>query len=336
MKKTIVFLIAMAITGVPFLQGEIYELPDLEDPHLFTIDKDDIYISERSRVYIYKYPDKLVRVFGKKGEGPGEFREFFDQGLTITPFKGDLCIDSNGRVSYFKKDGTFIKEIKTGSGHVYTPVGNNFVAIRWGVIDNFSYNRIILKSRDMKMIKVLQKKKNWYQEGKDINPVDVRNPRYTVMNDRIYAEAPDGGIHIFDASGNLLGIAKKDYTEVKVLEKDKEMYHEYYRIHKYYRERYHQLKHLIKFPKNYPPVKFFDSADGLLYVMTHVRKSGKNEIYIYDGEGKFQRKVFVKMRDINKQEVYPRIRIANNRIYQLLDDQDEETWQLHVTEIPVK
>ena len=334
--KKLIFLIIIPVIFMQSYAAEVYDMPDLADPHLFTVDKDDIYISERSKIYIYKYPDKLVRVFGKKGEGPGEFREYFDQGLLITPFRGDLCIESNGRVSYFKKDGTFINEIKTGSGHMYTPVGNNFVAIRWGVIDNFAYNRIILKSSGMKMIKMLQMKKNWYQEGRDVNPVDVRNPRYTVMNRHIYAEAPDGSIHIYDASGKEAGIAKKDYTRVKVTEKDKEMYHEYYRTHKYYKERYHQLRHLIKFPKHYPPVKFFDSSGGSLYVMTHVRKNGKNEVYIYDEGGKFKRKVFIKMRDINKQELYPRIRFANNRIYQLLEDMDEEAWQLHITDIPSK
>ncbi len=294
--KKFIFLILVPVILIPVYAVNIYDMPDLADPHMFTVDKDDIYISERSRVYIYKYPDKLVRVFGKKGEGPGEFREYFDQGLMVSFFKGNLCVESNGRVSFFKKDGTFIGEKKTESGHAYSSVGDNFVGIRWGVIDNFSYNRIILKSSDMNMIKVLQKKKNWYQEGRDINPVDVRNPRYTIMKGKIYAECPEGAISIFDSNGKQIGKAKSEYSRVGVSEKDKEMYHEYYRTHKYYKERYHQLKHLIKFPKHYPPVKFFDSSDGFLYVMTHVRKEGKNEIYIYDAGGKYLKKIFVKMR----------------------------------------
>jgi hypothetical protein len=68
--------------------------------------------------------------------------------------------------------------------------------------------------------------------------------------------------------------------------------------------------------------------------MTHVRTEGANEIYIFDETGKFLRKVFVKMKDIQLQEVNPLIRIANNKIYQLFESQDEEIWQLYVTHIP--
>ena len=336
MKQIIAVLLLLILIAVQVSATEVYDMPDLEDPHTLFINGDDIYIGQRSRIYIYKYPDKLELVFGKKGEGPGEFREYFDQGLMVSLYKGNLCVESNGRVSFFKKDGTFIREKKTGSGHAHLAVGENFVGLRWGVIDNFAYNRILLKDNDMGLIKVLQKKKHWYQEGRDINPVDVRNPRYTIMDGRIYAEGPDGSIHIFDSNGKELGIAKKEYVLVKVSSDDQDMYHEYYRTHKYYKERYHQLKHMIKFPNFYPPVKFFDASGGFLYVMTHVRKNGENEVYVYDASGKFIRKVFVKMEDINRQEVNPRIRIANGRVYQLLEDEDEEAWQLHISDIPVK
>jgi len=63
-----------------------------------------MYIGERSRIYIYQYPDKLVRAFGKKGEGPGEFREYFDQGLMVSLYKGNLCVESNRRVYQLLED----------------------------------------------------------------------------------------------------------------------------------------------------------------------------------------------------------------------------------------
>jgi len=332
-KAAMVFLFVLLIIGV-LPATEVYDLPDIVDPHMMVIHNNQLFITERSKVYIYELPDKLIRVFGKKGEGPGEFREFFDQGLMVSFVDDLICVGSNGRVSYFKPDGTFVKEMKTGSGHTYSAVGDHFVAIRWGVIDNFAYNRIVLKDKDMGMVKVLEKKKNWYQEGKDINPVDVRNPRYVIMRGRIYAESPDGAIHIFDASGRETGVARNEYTLVEVTSRDREQYHDYYRTHKYYKERYFNLKNLIRFPAYYPPVKFFDASGGFLYVMTHVRKDGENEVYLYDAGGKYLKKVYVKMRDINRQELYPHIRIANHKVYQLFEDDDDENWQLHITEIP--
>ena len=314
-KVQTLFVSILFITGI-LPSTEIHDLPDLADPHMMAINNNKLFVTELSRVYIYELPDKLIRVFGKKGEGPGEFKAFSDQGLMVS-FVDDLfCVGSNGRVSYFREDGTFVKEKRTGGGHTYSALGDHFVALRWGMVDKFSYNRIILKDKDMGLVKVLEKKRNWYQEGKDINPVDVRNPRYVIMGGRIYAESQDGAIHIFDSSGRELGVAKNEYALVEVTSRDREQYHEYYRTHKYYKESYYNLKTLIKFPKYYPPVKFFDASDGFLYVMTHVRKDGKNEVYLYDAAGKYLRKSYIKMRDINRQELYPRIRIANNRVYQ--------------------
>lgn len=334
MQKLFTMLVSVLLIALILPAAEIHDLPDLVDPHMMVVRHNKLFVTERSKVYVYELPDKLIRMFGKKGEGPGEFREFFDQGLMVSFVDDLLCVGSNGRVSYFREDGTFVKDKHTGGGHTYSAVGDGFVALRWGVVDNFAYNRIILKDQDMGLVKVLEKKKNWYQEGKNINPVDVRNPRYVIMGGRIYAESPDGAIHIFDSSGKETGVAKNVYALVEVTAQDREQYHDYYRTHKYYKERYQNLKHLIRFPRYYPPVKFFDASGGFLYVMTHVRKDGKNEVYLYDADGKYLKKVYIKMRDINRQELYPRIRIADNRVYQLFEDDDEENWQLHITEIP--
>jgi len=335
MKKSlfiVLFLLVYCLVGA----GEIFDMPDLMVPHTLTINGKDIYIAGRSQVFIYKYPNTLKKVFGKRGDGPGEFKEYSDQGLLVSLAENKICVCSEGRVSFFSMDGTFIEEKKTGLGHSYSAVNSGLVGIRYGNQGNFAYNFIVLVNRDMQSEKNLQKKKHWFQQGKTIDPVNVRNPRYCVMGDLIYAEDSQGQIHIFDNKGKSLGIAKAEYQRVEVSDKDQTMYHEYYKNHKYYKDRYHELKHMIKFPTYFPTLKFFDCSDNKIYVMTYVRKNQANEIYIFNKSGKFIRKIFVKMKDIPLQEIYPLIRIANNRVYQLFEEPDKEIWQLVVTKIPNK
>ena len=50
-------------------------LPELSDPASFHIDGERIYIVERTTIHIYSSKDyTLIKKFGKRGEGPGEFR----------------------------------------------------------------------------------------------------------------------------------------------------------------------------------------------------------------------------------------------------------------------
>lgn len=334
MKKRNLFIVLFFLFYCLSGAAKIYDMPDLMMPHTMTIEDKDIYVAERSRVFIYKYPNTLKKVFGKRGDGPGELKEYFDQGLTVSILGDKICVCSDGRVSFFNKDGTFVEEKRTGSGHTYSAIKNGFVGIRYGYIENFAYNFIVLVGNNMQTRKKLQKKKHWFQQSGKIDPVNVRNPRYCVMGDLIYTEDSNGHIYIHDGKGKNIGIAKADYQKVEVSVEDQNMYHEYYQNHKYYKDRYEDLKSLIKFPKYYPSLKFFDCSGNRIYVMTHVRKDGANKIYIFNKSGKFIRKVFVKMKDIILQEVDPLIRIANNKIYQLFENQDEEIWQLYVTQIP--
>ena len=335
MKKLLIIVLLVLFYSL-LGASEIFDLPDLLSPHTMTIQGQDIYIAAKSQVFIYEYPNSLKKVFGKKGEGPGEFREYFDQGLLVSLEGNKICVCSNGRISFFNKDCTFINEKKTGIGHTYSAFKNGLVGMRFYTEDNFACNHIVLVDNNMKLVKNLQKKIHWFQPGKSIDPVNVHNPRYSVMGDSIYTEDPEGQIHIFNSTGNNIGVARADYQRVEVSEKDQAMYHEYYKNHKYYKDRYNELKHLIKFPKHFPPVKFFDCSDNNIYVLTFVRKDGANEFFIFDKTGKFKRKLFVKMKDIPLQEVNPLIRIANHKVFQLFEDQDEEIWQLFVTEIPNK
>ena len=49
---------------------------------------------------------KFIKSFGRKGEGPGEIREFNgSQQLHLT--KNNLIIVDRSRIHYFSKDGTF-------------------------------------------------------------------------------------------------------------------------------------------------------------------------------------------------------------------------------------
>jgi len=334
--KRIAAVTCLTILTAMLPAAHVHPLPEVDFPHSMCVDGNNLFVTGKSRIWRYRLPNQLVREFGKKGEGPGEFMEFTDMGLEVYSIKNQIAVASNGRLSWFSDNAEFVREIRTGGGLHFCPVNDHYVAIRIKTQAGRMVNVVTLFDRELQEVKALARKPYWFIPGEKIDPVNVRNPRFCVMNNRIYAEDhASGSIHIYDPAGNMLGSALAEYPRVAITPRDRQGYHEYYRSHKYYRDKYQQLKHLIQFPEYYPPVKFFDCADGHIYVFSHVRKNGANQLYVFDGTGKFQCRLMISMHDINPQELLPLIRVANNRIYQIFEDHDNEAWTLEVTEIPV-
>jgi len=80
----------------------------------------------------------------------------------------------------------------------------------------------------------------------------------------------------------------------------------------------------IKFPVYYTKIKFFDVSDSKIYVFSHVRKDNKNELYIFDLKRKLIKKTFVEMPDLNPQDVFPIIRVQSGKIYQIVENEDDD------------
>ena len=114
MKKLFFTAIIVFILISAMVTGEVVtSFPDLLKPTGLVIDEDNLYITEDITVYIFSMKDfKLIKKFGKKGEGPREFNRF----AAITPLKDKLLINSMSKISYYTKDGEYINEIKVKGG----------------------------------------------------------------------------------------------------------------------------------------------------------------------------------------------------------------------------
>lgn len=104
------------------------EFPELTNPGQILVDPSskNIYISDRTTVYIYSLTDfKLKKKFGKSGEGPREFKRYANLFLT----SDYLLVNSVSRATFFTKDGKYIREMnsKTANLGPFLLIGENFV-----------------------------------------------------------------------------------------------------------------------------------------------------------------------------------------------------------------
>jgi hypothetical protein len=71
----ILFLIFFLTFPASTDAGKVVPLTQSGKPNSITVDKNHVYITDQGSIAIYSLKDgKLKKTFGKKGEGPGEFR----------------------------------------------------------------------------------------------------------------------------------------------------------------------------------------------------------------------------------------------------------------------
>ena len=106
-----------------------------EMPEFLEIDDEQFYVTQRGEVYIYSFKDfSLKTKFGKTGEGPQEFKlGDGGQGLTVFSYEDFLLLNSIGKISFFTKDGKYIKEMRTSSSvqapASFQPAGKGFAGM---------------------------------------------------------------------------------------------------------------------------------------------------------------------------------------------------------------
>ena len=112
-------------------------------PDAILINDNQLYITEGSSVLIYSMKDfKLIKKFGRKGEGPEEFK-----GKPQLNVQGDyIIVNSRAKVSFFTKNGTFIREVNhILSGRTFQPLGDGFVGYHSGADeDEIRYSGIYI------------------------------------------------------------------------------------------------------------------------------------------------------------------------------------------------
>jgi hypothetical protein len=92
---------------------------------------------------------------------------------------------------------------------------------------------------------------------------------------------------------------------------------------------YEQYKHHFKFPDYFPHISFFyiDRHIGKVYLRTYKNLNGRRVYLIYDKNGLFLRKI-----NLPHLKEHPNLLtdIYGDRMFRLVENNDEEYWQLQI------
>ncbi len=330
-------LLTLLIVCIP-VGAKTVPLPGLMKPGAIAVDAGRIYISDGTTVHIYSLADfSRKHTFGKTGEGPKEFRTYNSGfGVGVTPQKNPdlLVVNSLGKVSYFTKKGEFVKELKTGSNAAFFPLGDNFVGLEEIMEGKDSFQN--LNVYDVKFKKV-RKITRWLHPIQDSKREILLVPLYTVphiYDNKVFA-APGSDliIDVYNVKGEKLYSLEHPYERPKVTEAYKTTTLDFFKTDPRWRNNFELIKSMARFPEYFHAVRFFQVNDGRVYVQTYGEQEGKSEFYIFDIKGKFVKKVYVPFVNDMGINIVPRHAIAGGKLYQLLDNDETEEWELHIHEL---
>jgi len=331
--KSIIFLLIFLSFTLLGTAEKVALLTDVLNPETIHCDGNRIYFTEQANIYIYTLKDyKLLKKFGKKGEGPREFK--------VDPLMGGLQIDVNseyilantiGRIHFFTKDGIYIKEIKIPVRFVLCKkMGANFVTMNFQQINEGNFTKINIYDSELKNKTELFKAKHFFQQGKKFNPL-ARPPMFWVVDKKIEVDDSEK-IYVFDDKAKLL-LSKEIEREKHPLSKeDEKNIIEYYQKDPKYRAYWGYFKQLLDIPSHFPAIRYCIANNGKIYVRTFTENDDKSELRIYDMKGTLLKTTFIKILDKSLVEHYP-YTISNDTLYQTVWNDDEEIWELHATAV---
>ena len=334
MRRGMLVLLVLFLSCFGFAEKKA-TLHGVMNPGGLQVDDSQLYVSEAAAIYIYSLKDfKFIKKFGKQGEGPGEFVVHPRIQPTVDASGDELIINSFGKLSYFTKDGVFIKEFKvTPNNLLFQPLGNQFIAMRQTFEKDKLYNTVNLYNADLKKVKEIYRVDSGLRgPGKGVKVLEKAFSFQVYKNKILIPGETDDTIDVLDSDLKKLFTIKLDYKKLEVTQDFKDKVVHFFKNSPQTKDIYERLLKPVTFPDYFPVVRFFLAANKNIYVVTWKRENEKSEFFIYDMKGKFVKKLWIPMVFQDILDPYP-LTIKNDELYQLVENVETEEWDLYAAEI---
>ncbi len=331
MRKIILSLIiVMALTVV--LGAKIVPVPQLMKPQSLSYGSGNFYIGEGPTIHIYSAKDfSHLKTFGKRGEGPGEFKVSPTGKVGIHPLEEEIFVSTRGKVSYFSPEGVFIKERRTITGGDLHPLGKGFVSVGGTNDKKIDYLSIDLHGPDLKKVKQVIQFEAAYQGGLQQLRFFAPPESYVVYKDKIYvAGRKDMVIHVYNSRGEKLPSISTEYRRIPVTSEAKETAQNWFKNAPNYKEVYHHFKKWMTFPGTYPAIRDYSISGDKLYLLTHNKKNGAAEFYIFTLEGQLIGQAFMPFAEHPDPLRTLPYTIHQKTLYQLVENSAKEQWEVRI------
>ncbi len=333
---TIMVLLGLLTVGTMFSATKTVEIEELQRPESIVLDDNQIYFNEGASMYIYGQKDfKLIKKFGKRGEGPQEFIVNPQIPIGLNVDGKNITIMSFGKVSNYTKAGEFINETKTQGGFLLgcQAVEDGYLGTSVMVGAGTRYRAIHLYDAKLNKGLELVKWEDDFQQGKGLRLLNAVKAA-AFYEGKIYLfDGNDFKVDVVDLKGKKLHSFTHKFEKVKVTNELRKQIDNFLKTSAQTKNVYNFLLPL-RFPDVLPDLRDVRIDDGKIYVLTFERSRSQKttDWYIFDLKGKFLRKTSVPMKYQDTLRHYP-YDVHKGKLYQIVDNEVEEVWELHITDL---
>lgn len=335
MKRDVVAVILMLAAFI--LAGEkVAVLPEIEKPAFdMVVDNDELFVVQCATIYIYSLEDfKLKARFGRRGEGPREFKVHPQEHVHFSVQLDYITVDCGKKVAHYTRQGTFKNEIKIPH-HVdvgaLSPLAGQFVGCTNEYQDNERYLVLGLYDSNFNRLKEICRNRHDLQQ-KEI--VLLRGTfHYKIYRNRIFVVYAGGDFRLdgFDLEGNLkFSIIEKDFEKRRVTTADRQRIRRWFDL--YFKGFWQKNRERIKIKPYWPAIGTFFVDNDTIYIGTFVIRNGEWLFYLYDLKGHFRKKIYLPLVEHHIWAPFP-YTIAHQKLYQIIENEETEQWELHITPI---
>lgn len=309
---------------------ELFKYPALK------VEKDLFYILDNNSYVIHIYSretKKLIKTFGRKGEGPEEFK----MNISWSFLPDTILISSTGKLSYFSKKGELLKELRFDPDILRILAVENFVvgSEYERLKDQKLGDRVIkiidpLISRSVELLRRKPKDVIHFREGMPKQDMKmIRSyPWYDSNGELVAIGNPDQGFDFkfYNKKGDLVSKFNYEYKKMKITDKIKKIRLEEFKKRLGKRYESHKKRFNYVFPKYFPPFHSFKLSNERLYVFTHLTGDNdtKRELYVMDFKGNLINKTFIPRHPYS---------IYEGKFYYLVENTESEMWELHMHDL---
>ncbi len=306
-------------------------------PRSIIVYKNKAYIAEKDTIHIVSLESgKLMKSFGKKGEGPGEFKRT----PNIRIVDDRLIVNSWGKIMYFDLDGNYQKERKHQFGRDTgaIPLGENFAAQRseFSEKEQIALQEFGIYDQNFKLICKLFEGPS--PNELDILPGNLKQP-FPMITHQISMQVYNGNVYISDTrKGFYFQVFNRDgkrAEEIRIEQDPLKVGGEYKKkaLEKLVRKTWWKsFKDKLDpvFPEYFPEIRFFTIRDHKIYVETHLEKGGKTLFSVYDLKTKKISEILLPPASDGS---FARYDFDKETYYYLFENEDDDNWELHVKAI---
>lgn len=333
MKRLVMLVLVLWVALVSLVASEPVELSQVTKPDGIYVTDDMFYILEGTSIHMYKLKDKAyVGKFGKEGEGPGEIKKNpYGGPIVVVPYKNEIYITSMGKLSVFSKTGEFIKEHKVNASDNYFPFASQYVCMGTHMVsEGKMVMAIFMADKDLNRGELLYASD--FEVGMNFKFDLPFTPFYPyTTDDQLFIIAGKDGFAIdaFDKTGKKQYRIEKQEEPMPVPSSYQAETEKAFKRNPNYANAWDFFKQRITYKKTYPPVRDYIVDDGRIYVLTYKMKGDDRECIVLDLKGKEIKRMTLPIPEQYGMEFNSLFTAYRSTFYQLRENEDNETWELH-------